>query len=180
MRLLNVLTLKLREFYSRIPKYAILSHTWAEEEVSFDDIANLQAVSVIQGYRKIWMTCQIARDKGFEYVWIDTCCIDKKSSADLSESINSMYAWYRDSEMCFVYLSDVSSHVDVHAPDSAFGRSRWLTRGLTLQELLSPSKVIFYSQDWIELGTKSSSAMKIERITMIDSGALTGEHTFFF
>lgn len=86
-----------------------------------------------------------------------------------------MYAWYRDSEMCFVYLS-----VDAHAPDSAFGRSRWFTRGWTLQELLAPSKVIFYSQDWIELGTKSSLAMEIERITMIDSGALTGEHTFFF
>ncbi|KAI5801991.1 hypothetical protein FPQ18DRAFT_369647 [Pyronema domesticum] len=118
MRLLNASTLKLKEFYGRIPKYAILSHTWAEEE-------------------KIWMTCQIASDKGFEYVWIDTCCIDKKSSADLS----------------------------------------WFTRGWTLQELLAPSKVIFYSQDWIELGTKSSLAMEIERITMIDSGALTGEHT---
>src|ERR1700738_366061 len=106
MRLLHTQTLKLHEFFGAdIPPYAILSHTWDEGEVSFQEWqsgdGNLKA-----GYDKVRRCCQMAASDGFPYVWVDTCCIDKTSSSELSEAINSMYSWYRLSEVCYVYLAD--------------------------------------------------------------------------
>jgi hypothetical protein len=93
MRLLNSTTLELAEFTERdLPPYAILSHTWENEEVSFQDMQCSDPKSK-KGYKKIQSCCRIAIADGFEYVWVDTCCIDKTSSAELTEAINSMYSW---------------------------------------------------------------------------------------
>ncbi|KAI8965556.1 heterokaryon incompatibility protein-domain-containing protein [Daldinia sp. FL1419] len=106
MRLLNTNTLQVAEFTQQRPRYAILSHTWQEDEVSLHDIRNGFA-PLRQGYTKVIDCCQQARQDGYEWVWIDTCCIDQTSSAELSEAINSMYRWYAESDICYAYLSDI-------------------------------------------------------------------------
>ena len=112
---------------------------------------------------------------GFHLIWIDACCIDKTSSAELSEAINSMYAWYASARVCYVYLADVSSHDDHHAENSQFRQSVWFTRGWTLQELIAPFKVIFLAQDWVAIGPKRDLVDLIEEITGIAGGALLHE-----
>jgi hypothetical protein len=168
MRLINCTTLQLEEFFgSNVPPYAILSHTWGDEEVSFVDLPLDQLTTIARaGYRKIAFTCTQAIRDGLNYAWVDTCCIDKRSSSELSEAINSMFAWYRDSHSCYAYLSDV--------PRVKLDDSRWFTRGWTLQELLAPKDVTFYNQEWIELGTKLEHAEWISEITGIDETALLG------
>ncbi|KAI8634527.1 HET-domain-containing protein [Xylariaceae sp. FL1651] len=106
MRLINCKTLKFEEYVQGTPRYAILSHTWADEEVSLNDMRDHTKASHMKGFDKITATCQIALKQGIDYAWIDTCCIDKSSSAELSEAINSMFAWYRDSAVCYAWLSD--------------------------------------------------------------------------
>lgn len=124
MRLLNTTSLKLHYFVADVPAYAILSHTWANDEVLFDDIDKPHVTSM-GGYNKIFRCCERARNDGFEWTWIDTCCIDKSSSAELSEAINSMYRWYWEATTCYAYLEDVA---DTHQlpqdclPESAAGR----------------------------------------------------------
>jgi hypothetical protein len=106
MWLLNTHTLKLEAFLSRIPEYAILSHRWEEaEELSFGDVT--AEYQHLKGYQKVVAFCEEARRARFRYVWVETCCIDKKSSAELGEAINSMYMWYKRTAECFVYLHDV-------------------------------------------------------------------------
>lgn len=115
MWLLNVVTLVLEHFQDdRLVKgqYAILSHTWGEEELSFDTI-HLDLARSKRGYRKIVYACRQAVADGLKYAWVDTCCIDKRSSTELSEAINSMYRWYYNARICYAYLSDVSSVDDV-------------------------------------------------------------------
>ncbi|EON68800.1 hypothetical protein W97_08058 [Coniosporium apollinis CBS 100218] len=126
------------------------------------------------GYKKIRYACAQAVRHGFHYTWIDTCCIDKSSSAELSEAINSMYSWYRQAEVCYAYLADVPANVDTKTMDSAFAKSRWFTRGWTLQELIGPSSLIFFSNDWIELGLKWDLQDILSKITGIDADILTG------
>jgi hypothetical protein len=138
MRLLNVKTLQLETFYDEnIPRYAALSHTWGDEEVTFEDLTNDKKRKK-KGWRKIFASCFKAEQHLLEYIWIDTCCIDKSSSAELSEAINSMYAWYRDCNECLAYLEDVhykpeeefSSHEEFQSSlESALHSSRWFTRG---------------------------------------------------
>ncbi|KDR86136.1 hypothetical protein GALMADRAFT_41097, partial [Galerina marginata CBS 339.88] len=169
MRLLNVQTMKVEEFMDEksCPTYAALSHTWAPEgEVSFQQISTPAAKSMA-GYAKITKCCEEASQGGFEYVWIDTCCIDKTSSAELSEAINSMYRWYKGARVCYAYLSDVPSSDDPRAENSKFSRSRWFTRGWTLQELIAPPLLVFYSSDWVDIGTRSSLWNEIKEITGI-------------
>ena len=122
---------------------------------------------------KLRKACAAARADYFSRLWVDSSCIDKTSSAELSEAINSMYAWYRDAAVCYAYLQDVSLPDDPHHPESAFCRSRWFTRGWTLQELIAPRVVIFMSQQWEVIGTKESLADVIEAITGIDRDILT-------
>ncbi|KAF2199771.1 HET-domain-containing protein [Delitschia confertaspora ATCC 74209] len=167
MRLLNAHTLKLESFSSNIPPYVILSHTWSEGEVTFEDIDKPHA-PYMPGYGKIKYCCEQAVSDGFEYVWIDTCCIDKRSSSELSEAINSMYRWYWDADICYAYLADVLSG----EVTSRFGDSRWFTRGWTLQELLAPSVVEFYTSDWERIGTKSSLLDAVSYATGIEHGFL--------
>lgn len=152
MRLLNAGTFELEEFIADIPRYSILSHTWGKDEVSFQDIsANLDASTSKEGFTKIrYCSAQTLAD-GLRYCWVDTCCIDKTSSAELSEAINSMFRWYREADCCYVYLADVYAE-----PASEFGdslhQSRWFTRGWTLQELIASSNRFFFDAEWNLVG----------------------------
>ncbi|KAI1256181.1 hypothetical protein MGN70_002343 [Eutypa lata] len=151
MRLLNVHTRKLEEFTGVIPSYAILSHTWTSEEVSLQDLTSPDREKKTgrkKGYAKIEGLCAKTILDGYKYAWIDTCCIDKSSSAELSEAINSMYAWYQNSQKCYVYLEGVSARDDHFLQNSSFRKARWFGRGWTLQELLAPLELEFYDEDW--------------------------------
>jgi hypothetical protein len=154
---------------NNIPSYAILSHTWEadDQEVTFQDICNTTGNSK-NGYRKIQFCRQQAQKDGLQYFWVDSCCINQSSSAELSTAINSMFRWYQNAAKCYVYLSDVSTV-------SAFHRSRWFTRGWTLQELLAPASVEFFSQDGIRLGDKKSLELQIHQITGVPTQALRGD-----
>jgi hypothetical protein len=127
MRLLETVSLELIEFQdNKIPLYAILSHTWEKDEVSFQDMRSGMAKKAC--YAKIVGSCKQATRDGLNYIWIDACCIDKSSSAELTEVINSMYRWYQNANACYAYLSDVSIPKDPKIESSAFAKSRWLTR----------------------------------------------------
>lgn len=172
MRLLNTATLRLEEHYGdHVPKYAILSHRWLVEEVSFQELQDGTAGNKA-GYSKIKQCCQQAAKDGFQYAWVDTCCIDKGSSAELNEAINSMYRWYQAAAVCYVYLADVET--DDVSKDTSFSTSVWFARGWTLQELIAPACVEFYNATWQRIGTKSSLKNEISRITKIDVGILDG------
>lgn len=175
MRLLNSSTFQLQDFTpDQIPVYAILSHTWGREEVLFVDFGNDNSIEHKTGYKKIKYACAQAAKSGLGYVGIDTCCIDKRSSAELSEVINSMFKWYQRAEICYAYLADVPADVDATMTSSAFANSRWFTRGWTLQELLAAAELVFFSADWIPLGTKSTLPTILSHITGIDVGILIG------
>ncbi|KAH8726009.1 hypothetical protein GQ44DRAFT_706271 [Phaeosphaeriaceae sp. PMI808] len=163
-----------------IPAYAILSHTWEKDEVLFDDLKNGTGKNKA-GYRKIWFCAQQAQHDGLRYIWIDTCCIDKANTVELQDAINSMFRWYRDAVKCYIFLSDVSSTDDrtdsklsqfTWEPD--FRCSRWFTRGWTLQELLAPRLVYFFSQDGKHLGERHELRQEIHEITNIPITALAG------
>lgn len=175
MRLLRTRTLELVEFTpDRIPPYAILSHTWGEEEVLFTNMQN-RTGQKRSAWSKVQGACAQARVDGFDYIWIDTCCIDKSSSAELSEAINSMFTWYANAEVCYAYLSDVTmreGHSGAEVNTAEFEQSRWFTRGWTLQELLAPSEVMFFSRDWVHFGERSSLANWLMDITRIDEAVL--------
>ena len=176
MRLLHSTLLKLVEFMERdLPPYAILSHTWEMEEVSFQEMQSGDAESR-KGYSKIEGCCKVAAAWGFEYVWVDTCCIDKTSSAELSEAINSMFSWYQKADVCYVYLSDYlfPARKDNSLDEEGFKNSRWFTRGWTLQELIAPESVIFFNNTWHDIGTKHSLGSLISEITEIQVEALMG------
>ena len=201
MRLLNVRTLEFKEFFDdKIPPYAILSHRWGDDEVSYQVFSKRHKdkhkafLETSEGYRKILNFCEYApklwKDEGLwrdvsrgydsfqdndpentlkylEWVWIDTCCIDKSSSADLSEAINSMYQWYENAVFCCVYLADVQTL-------SSFTASEWFTRGWTLQELLAPDNVAFLNRDWETLGTKTSLCKLIVTASGISEDYVAG------
>ncbi|MCJ1233245.1 hypothetical protein MMC14_001200 [Varicellaria rhodocarpa] len=172
MRLLKSFTIQLEEFAAnKIPAYAILSHTWEDDEVLFTDMER-GSVQGKAGYKKIQFACAQAAADGHHYIWVDTCCIDKSSSAELSEAINSMYSWYQKAEICYAYLADVHAAIATTG-DSAFADSRWFKRGWTLQELIGPSNLTFYSYGWEEIGKKSTLRNILSEITGIDVGTLT-------
>ncbi|KAK4169557.1 hypothetical protein QBC43DRAFT_307975 [Cladorrhinum sp. PSN259] len=149
MRLLNTSTLELCEFdISVAPRFAILSPTWGDDEITFDDMCGDRgAIEHRKGFQKIASFCQKAQESGFDHGWIDTCCIDKRSSAELSEAINSMYRYYAESAICFIHLADVELGGDQHVPDMVLN-SRWFTRGWTLQELIAPSLRCVFDAAW--------------------------------
>lgn len=184
MRLINVHTEKLEEFFGRdIPRYAILSHCWGTDEVSFQDIYTT-GWKHKAGSRKITYAANQANKDGFLYLWVDTCCIDKSSSAELSEAINSMFQWYSRSAICYAFLEDVwDSNVingdlpffdgsDYDNEGSVLEHSKWFTRGWTLQELLAPTRVEFYDQKWMHLGSKTEMSSRISIITKIPQRVL--------
>ena len=166
MRLLNTKTLTLHNHFQKIPKYVILSHTWGDGEVTFEDIHQDYAKHM-PGYNKIVRFCEQAVRDGYEWAWNDTCCIDKRSSSELSEAINSMYTWYWDAEICYAFLSDFNlDRFDI--TDISLEGIRWFSRGWCLQELLAPGVVEFYNAEWVCLGTKSSAVSNISELTGID------------
>ncbi|KAI4953463.1 hypothetical protein J4E91_002310 [Alternaria rosae] len=178
MRLLNTRTLTLTAFIGKAPDYVILSHRWEEEELIFEDVMKSpisdtsSPARAKRGFSKVQGTCALALKDGFDWVWIDSCCIDKSSSAELQEAINSMFRWYQEAQICYAYLSDIP---DREAGFDAFKQSLWFTRGWTLQELLAPSSVEFYATDWTSIGSKASRAAEIAHITGIDLAALRND-----
>jgi len=173
-------------------RYAILSHRWFEDanhEILYADIQEIDQsvigtledsrVNVVKnaqyagctasskpGFRKLQGAARQALEDDYEYIWIDTCCIDKSSSAELSEAINSMFKWYRESEVCYAYLVDVSDATDT-SEGSPFAASQWWKRGWTLQELLAPSKLKFFTSDWKVIGHREHLGTMIAGITGI-------------
>ncbi|RGP69505.1 hypothetical protein FSPOR_4609 [Fusarium sporotrichioides] len=166
MRLIKAKTLvksqriSFKEFYGDLPEYAILSHTWeGGGEVTFQE-CNTKASKLKTGYEKITKTCKLALADNVQYVWVDTCCIDKSSSAELTEAINSMFLWYQKAKFCYVYLSDKVEQVPLE-------KCRWFTRGWTLQELIAPGSISFFGQAWDFIGSKRSLLSPLSEITSI-------------
>jgi hypothetical protein len=162
-----------------IPPYAILSHTWGEQEVIFDDLKSLDDVKDVNvkkeaGWNKIRFCAQQAERDGLDYFWVDTCCIDKANNTELSKAINSMFRWYQNAEKCYVFLSDVRNDTLEGDGESAFKQSRWFDRGWTLQELLAPHSVEFFSKNGVRLGDKESLKHTIHEVTGIPFKALLG------
>jgi hypothetical protein len=193
MRLLELTgeRIRLRTFQTDIPRYAILSHTWGEDgsEITFADLEDgwVPVVSDLRSasYRKILFCGKQAQRDGFRWFWVDSCCIDQQNERELQESIASMFRWYKYAEKCYVYLSDVSFSQlgdDYNLPrwEHMFLTSRWFTRGWTLQELLAPRIVEFFSAQGKRLGDKQCLEEQTHRITKIPVEALRGQslHTF--
>ncbi|KAH8884978.1 HET-domain-containing protein, partial [Thozetella sp. PMI_491] len=185
MWLINTSTLALKQFHGdKTPFYAILSHTWTDEEISFQEFeqtANSTDATVLAkaGYRKIVATCEQAKKDGHRYAWIDTCCIDKSSSAELTEAINSMFEWYRRSLVCYVYLDDFvpsPENTDTDAwkdeLETHLRQCRWFTRGWCLQELIAPRNMRFFNRAWQEIGTKSALRQLLSDIAGVPSSGL--------
>lgn len=183
MRLLNTTTGRL-EWYAAehlAPKYAILSHRWEEQEVVFRDLlpapeseddANIRYMrtdGTKKGYYKIYKACQQARREQLQWLWADTCCIDKSDSSELSEAINSMFRWYKNATKCYVYLSDAKTE-----EADSFNNSIWFKRGWTLQELLAPKDEDFYDSSWRYIGNKKTLAYVIAKTSGIREAVLDG------
>ncbi|KAH8668817.1 heterokaryon incompatibility protein-domain-containing protein [Xylariales sp. PMI_506] len=173
MRLIHTESLEVQEFFGdQVPDYAILSHTWGKGEVTLQDMRlGTREVMMKPGFQKIQSTCTQALVDGHDWAWIDTCCIDKTSSAELSEAINSMYQWYSRAAVCYAYLSDFS---ELRPDDYPFEQSLWFTRGWTLQELIAPIKVVFYDRNWECIGTLDDAALlgRVQAITSIPAECL--------
>ncbi|KAL2062087.1 hypothetical protein VTL71DRAFT_6353 [Oculimacula yallundae] len=161
--------------------YAILSHTWTPgQEVTYEELLSGGGKDK-SGYEKIRFCGKQALQDGLLYFWVDTCCIDKSDSVELSTAINSMFRWYRNARKCYVYLADVSipdhdtdTTVEQSTWEAAFRASKWFTRGWTLQELIAPSTVDFFSKEGERLGDKHSLQQVINEITQIPIEALQG------
>jgi hypothetical protein len=178
MRLLNTRTLELAEFIGdQLPDYVILSHTWGVDEASYQDV-QAKNCQDRKGWSKVLGACKQARTDGFKWIWCDMICIDKSSSAELQESINSMFKWYQKSMICYAYLVDVPDLANGWR--NAFMRSRWWTRGWTLQELIAPKRVEFYTAQWMSIGSKRQRHEEITNHTHIPILSLmtTSLHSF--
>ncbi|KAI1114020.1 heterokaryon incompatibility protein-domain-containing protein [Nemania sp. NC0429] len=178
MWLIETATLELKSVVEAEKRsYAVLSHTWGDEEVSFEQFRNTSSTARRQGaFGKIAKTCEIALQNGLSYAWVDTCCIDKSSSAELSEAINSMFKYYQDSAFCIAFIHDLPGSPDpstLNADfESRFPRCRWLTRGWTLQELIAPPRVLFYDSTWTFRGSKHDWKPLLFRETGVDEATL--------
>lgn len=169
MRLLNISSLEIYLFAeNERPPYAIASHRWGANEATYKDFVQKQNV-LNAGYTKVLGFCQLASrmnsmtgqsraldDLGLrhrcDWLWIDTCCIDKEDGAELSESINSMFRWYGDAAVCYTYLADVKPSQKFRSTTLDLTRSQWFKRGRTLQELIAPRTVVFLANNWDVLG----------------------------
>ena len=153
---------------------------WQKDEKSFQDIQALRSAShtspddpprsQLKPSHKIRKCCELAESHGYRWVWIDTCCINSESSADLSEAGNSTFEWYAKSSICYAYLDDVDP--DAPSRGESFYRSRWFYRGWTLQELIAPRQLLFISREWSILGSKAHLVEHVMEITSIDRDIL--------
>lgn len=197
MRLLHTRDMVFEEFTEReIPPYAILSHRWGKDEVSYQELRCLtetnekrrEALEQVwdisyvkkqgRGFEKIRRICTYALYQDFMWIWIDTCCINKESSAELGEAINSMFNWYRKATVCYAYLSDVRKS-DTGIKEQHFQQSEWFLRGWTLQELLAPSSVVFLDAEFEIIGSRTVLEEAIELATGIDRDCISGRKTIF-
>lgn len=173
MHLINTKTRKPELFHGVYrPTYATLSHTWGDDEVSLQDVRDmpLEKLSQRAGYIKVTRACERALADGLSYLWADTCCIDKTSSAELSEAINSMFKWYADAEVCYAYLSDLETAEHWRKLKGC----RWFSRGWTLQELIAPWNVRFYAADWTYVGDRNESLLsQLAQITGVPEHVLS-------
>ncbi len=169
---------------SDIEPYAILSHTWGrdQDEISYKDFVDGTYKNKKSYVKLQFCQAQIAYDE-LQYFWVDTCNIDKSSSAELTEAINSMYRWYRGAARCYVYLSDVDvSGASGGASQSsrhwrqALRNSRWFKRGWTLQELIAPKYVDFFDLNGEHLGDKESFFQEIHAATSIPREVIRGRN----
>lgn len=163
-----------------IPPYAVLSHTWGadDDEVTFKDLLKNRGKNK-PGYRKLSFCCRQAAEDGLDFFWVDTCCIDKTSSAELSEAINSMFKWYQKADRCYVFLTDVSistpmQNVSQEVWEQTFQTCRWFKRGWTLQELLASRDACFFSKQEARIGDKVSLVQALHGATRIPVPALQG------
>lgn len=164
-------------------QYAILSHTWGAEEIIFSDLLHGRPVSSKAGWTKLKGARKQAARDGFDYIWVDTCCIDKSSTTELSEAINSMVYYDRKAAVCYAYLADVERQsegllkdeflrheygtIDRKSAAAKLCGSRWFSRGWTLQELIAPSQVVFFDRDWNELAELDEIAHTVSVVTGI-------------
>ncbi|KAI6000061.1 heterokaryon incompatibility protein-domain-containing protein [Pisolithus albus] len=175
----------LEELDDKTTSYAILSHRWGAE-VGYEEMTGLMKMEERKrdevrqraGYRKIIKSCEQAKKDGYAWLWVDTCCIDKRSSAELSEAINSMYRWYQKAQICYAYLHDVGESIfptngDVEKFDESNGWPEWFVRGWTLQELIAPQEVKFFNKDWVHIGSKRQLAPTLACVTGIPRKVLT-------
>ncbi|KAK0658042.1 heterokaryon incompatibility protein-domain-containing protein [Cercophora newfieldiana] len=180
MRLIHTKTREIVEFVgSQTPEYGILSHTWEAGEATFQDAERMSSGNTLrlrvgsgstQGFDKIRNVCEIARRDQLEWIWVDTCCIDKSSSSELTEAINSMFEWYASARICYAFLADLSpTDSNNHIP-----RCRWFTRGWTLQELIAPSTLKFYDKTWQYRGSKQDLSGLIQEATHVNEDVLHG------
>ena len=168
-----------------VTKYAMLSHRWIGQEVDYTEIIELAKMAKGErnkirerdGYQKILQSCKQAKMDEYEWLWVDTCCIDKRSSAELSEAINSMYRWYENSGICYVYLHDLPGSSFPIADDyemypKSSGWPEWFSRGWTLQEMIAPRDVRFFNRDWHFIGDKRVHSSVLENITRVPQEVL--------
>ncbi|KAK6216244.1 hypothetical protein LQW54_003633 [Pestalotiopsis sp. IQ-011] len=186
------------------PEYAILSHTWIspKDEITYQDFKQRKSdiendIFKQKGWAKLRRYCDRAARDGWEWAWMDTCCIDKTNPADTQEAINAMFRWYQNAGTCYAYLDDVDVDKVVDCPkfdlDDIAGRdnvadpasfphlalktflikAKWFTRGWTLQELLAPPYLVFVDQAWRRIGTRESWADEIKQASRIEARHLT-------
>jgi hypothetical protein len=160
-------------FHGDVPPYAILSHRWRDGEVTFHDFTSNISMDKA-GYGKLLFCAGQARRLGLNHFWIDTCCINRESTAELSEAIISMFRWYKKAVICYAYLDDVSAPGNADAMEAALATSEWFERGWTLQELLAPTSIQFFSKEHELLGDRDSLLIPIHSITGIALPALRG------
>ena len=174
---------KVLEFHDETTEYAILSHRWIDStEVDYEEMVDLakmngqeqDEIRGRQGYKKIIDTCKQTKQDGYELLWIDTCCIDKRSSAELSEAINSMYRWYANAKICYAYLHDVDSssfpteeNKEKYPNPKSNGWPEWFSRGWTLQEMIASRNLQFFNKDWQLIGNKKMLARTLYTITRV-------------
>ncbi|KAF4946504.1 hypothetical protein FGADI_11142 [Fusarium gaditjirri] len=203
MRLLQTKSYELFEandIPAPVPPYAILSHTWIspKDEVTYRDMKTRTGdikndVYKQKGWSKLKDYCDRAFKDGWEWAWMDTCCIDKTNPVDTQEAINGMFRWYQDAGVCYAHLGDVSlskASQIVSLPEgtdldpstnrllraalkNSFISAKWFTRGWTLQELLAPHYLIFVDREWRHIGTRESWALEIEKVSNIVARHLT-------
>ncbi|KAI1519708.1 kinesin light chain [Pyrenophora tritici-repentis] len=160
-----------------IPPYAILSHRWSDAEILIEDILNGTYKEKEEGYRKLRFCANQAAQDNLQYFWIDTCCIDRWNNNERSKAINSMFQWYKNAAQCYVFLLDVSVSTEAEPVqrsdwEALFRASAWFTRGWTLQELIAPASVDFFSREGYPIGDKASLDQLIHEITNIPLAAL--------
>lgn len=165
-------------------KYAILSHTWGDQEITLSDLYHGRSLTNKSGWTKLdGARKQAARDE-FDYIWVDTCCIDKSSTAELSEAINSMFVYYQRAKICYVYLEDIERQneaslkdefvddqgtIDRNSLAAKLCKSRWFSRGWTLQELIAPWNVVFFDRHWNRLANLRDIRYTVSTMTGIHS-----------